>query len=237
MLKNNVNGVKTDTALGTYPNTNYWIRMVKTGANISFFEKPSQAAAWNQVGSVTRADLNTGLPLQVGIEQSDYAGGTTQQAQFANFSLTASSMAPLATVPSAPNGLSLTTDVHGDINASWTPGAGSTGSLVMVWTNLTGAMKEAPANGFVYTGNGAYGAGGALPGAGYYVVYSGSGTNVTIVNLAAGTTYGVAVFSCTQSGGAATTAYNHNPVIGNIVTGGYAPGSVVAQASVQTATY
>ena len=233
MLKNNVNGAKADTGPGTIPNSNYWLRMVKTGATINVFEKSSQAAAWTNVSSVTRADFNTGAPLQVGIEHSDFAGGATHQAQYANFSLTATTMGPLAATPSPATGLTLTGNASGNIVASWTQGAGSSGSLVAVWTGPNTAVKEAPANGFAYAGNAGYGLGASLPGLNYYVVYPVQGTNVTITNVAAGTPYNVAVFSYAQAGGAGSTAYNHTPATGRITAPGLAAGSVVAQATVQ----
>ncbi len=80
MLKNNVNGAKTDTALGTYPNTNYWLRIARSGSVFNLYEKGLPTGPWTQVGSVTRADFS-GVPLQVGIEHSDYAGGATRAAQ------------------------------------------------------------------------------------------------------------------------------------------------------------
>jgi Family of unknown function (DUF5695) len=209
MLKNNVNGVKTDTGLGTYPNTNYWLRMTKTGATITLYEKAIQAAPWSMVGTATRADFNTGAPLQVGIEHSDYPGGATRAAQFANFSLTANNLGPLAAAPSPPTGLVLAPNGSGSILASWKPGTGSSGSLVAVWPGAGAACKEAPASGLAYSGNAGYGLGASLAGLNCYVVYAGSGTNVAITNLTNGTTYNVAVFAFAGSG--VSTAYNHTP--------------------------
>ena len=123
MLKNNVNGVKADTVLGApAPNTNYWLRINRVGNVFSLYEKGSAPAAWNNVGTVTRADFS-GLPLQVGIEHSDYAGGATRTAQYANFSLTVSNMGPFSSKPNNPTGLVLATTPDGNIQASWTPSA------------------------------------------------------------------------------------------------------------------
>ncbi len=233
MSKNNVNGAKVDLGRGTYPNANYWLRMAKTGSTITLYEKSTPSAAWTNVASYTRADLNTGAPLQVGIEHSDYAGGATHAAQYANFSLTAANMGPLAATPSPATGLKLAAGADGTISASWTPGTASSGSLVAVWTGANSAVKEAPANGFAYNGNAGYGSGASLPGLNYYVVYSGTGTNVTLTNMIAGTAYHVAVFSYSQNGVSGTTAYNHTPALGHITAAGLAPGSVLAQAAVQ----
>ena len=85
MSKNNVNGVKTDTGLGTYPNTNYWLRIQRVGNVFNLYERVTLGVAWNLVGSVMRADFS-GVPLQVGIEQADFGGGATRTARYEKFS-------------------------------------------------------------------------------------------------------------------------------------------------------
>jgi hypothetical protein len=234
MLKNNVNGVKADTTLGApAPNANYWLRVTRSGNVFTLYEKGTAGGAWTNVGTLTRADFS-GLPLQVGLEQSDYAGGATQTAQFAGFNLTAANMGPFAAAPSPVTGLVLKTNLQGNILASWVPGSGSAGSLVVVWTGTNGGgVQEAPANGYAYTGNAAYGSGSSLPGLNYYAAYSGSGTNVTINNLTPATVYQVAVFSYSQPGGAVGTVYNHTPATGSLATPGLPAGSVEAQAQVE----
>ncbi|HTA31046.1 MAG TPA: hypothetical protein VK731_11210 [Candidatus Cybelea sp.] len=46
MLKNNVNGVKTDTGEGIYLNSNYWLRITRTINEFAFFERGSATSAW-----------------------------------------------------------------------------------------------------------------------------------------------------------------------------------------------
>ncbi len=214
MRKNNVNGVKTDTELGTYPNANYWLRVNRSGSTFTLYEKATQGAAWNSVGTVTRADFS-GVPLQVGIEHSDYGGGATRTAHYANFSVTVSNMGPFAAPPLAATSLVIAGITNTLANLSWTPGAGSDGSLVVMWTGSP-VVKEAPANGFTYNGNAGYGLGDTLPATGYNVVYSGPGSSVTVTNLTAGASYNVAVFAYTGSGSA--TAYTNSPAVGSFTT-------------------
>ena len=128
--------------------------------------------------SVHRGDL-AGQPMQVGIMHATFANQIG--VQFTDFTLIASNVVYAAT-PSPATGLKVSGDVDG-INMSWTPGAGSAGSLVVAWEGTNELVKEAPANGFTYTGDVNYGQGSGLPGAGYYVIYNGSGTNVTMKNL------------------------------------------------------
>jgi hypothetical protein len=205
MLKNNVNGVKTDTGEGIYPNTNYWLRITRAGNKFTVYEKGPATAAWTNVASLTRADF-AGLPLEVGIEQADYAGGSSLPAQFASFSLTVSNQI-VGTVPTADTDLLITTNANGSAILSWSPGNGS-GSVVVIWSG-NAAIQEAPANGTTYTANTSYGSGSSLPATSYYVVYAGPNTNVTVSNLLPGTTYYAGVFSFTGSG--TDTIYSHTP--------------------------
>ena len=198
MSKNNVNGVKTDTGLGTYPNTNYWLRIQRVGNVFNLYERVTLGVAWNLVGSVMRADFS-GVPLQVGIEQADFGGGATRTARYEKFSLTVSNQTASA-APAAATGLSIANVSSSGANLSWSPGAGSIGSVVVMWTNSP-VLKQAPANGFSYSGDARYGLGDTLPAASYYVVYAGSGSSVAVTNLAAGTSYNVAVFDYSAAGG------------------------------------
>ena len=216
MLKNNVNGGKTDTGEGIYPNTNYWLRITRRGNTFAMFEKPNAGAAWIEDTTLTRADFG-GLPLEVGIEQADYAGGTTLPAAFQTFSLTVSNMGPFDPTPAPASGLSSVANANGTATLSWTPGENSSESVVAVWPG-SAAVTQAPADGFAYTGNSAYGSGSALPGAGVFVVYSGSSNSVTVSKLSTGTTYNAAVFSCSGAGTAA--AYNHSAPITAFTTSG-----------------
>jgi Family of unknown function (DUF5695) len=231
MSKNNVNGVKTDTGRGTNPNTNYWLRMTRAGNTFRLHERGTPTEAWTQVGTVTRADF-AGLPLQVGIEHADFGGGATRIARYSNFSLTVTNMGPFATPPSPATGLTLATNGQGNLVASWSPGAGSVGSLVVVWASTNNVVKQSPANGFTYTGNAGYGLGSSLPADSYFVVYAGSGTSVTVSNIPGGTTYNVAVFAYAGSG--SSIAYNHTPATASIALPLVPPHQIWVQLDLET---
>jgi len=218
-LRSEVNGGVDQINPGDYPNTNYWLRMDRVnGTNFLFYQKATKLAGWQAVSfpspvngtKLVRPDL-AGQPLEVGIIHATFNGQLG--VQFTDFSLTMSNSSTVA-APQPPSGLTLTTNVGNGLNVSWSPGAGSAGSLVVVWSGTNSAVKESPANGFTYTANGSYGMGNSLPAAGYYVVYAGAGTNVAVNNLALNTTYQIAVFSYTGSG--ISTSYNHTPAAGSI---------------------
>ena len=218
-LRNEVGGGVAQINPGNYPNSNYWLRMDRVnGTNFLFYEKATKAAAWLPMSfpapvngkKLVRADL-AGQPLQVGIIHATFNGQLG--VQFTDFSLNVSNSSTVS-APLPPSTLTLTTNSENGLDVSWHSGSGSAGSLVVVWPSTNDAVKEMPANGFTYTGNASYGMGSNLPAAGYYVVYSGSGTNVTVNNLALNTTYNVAVFSYAGSG--SSTAYNHAPAAGSV---------------------
>jgi len=234
-LRSEVNGGVTQINPGNYPNSNYWLRMDRVnGTNFLFYEKATKTSTWTPVtfpGPVSgttlrRADLKN-KPLQVGIMHATFAGQIG--VQFTDFSLTASNSAPVAP-PSAPPWLVAVPDpASGTLDVSWAAGAGSAGSVVVVWPATNSLVKEMPANGFNYSGNATYSAGDPLPAAGYYVVYSGTSTNVVVNGLTPNTMYNVAVFS--YSGSGASTSYNHTPAVGSIF---FPPNPILAQLGMQS---
>ncbi|HEV2437594.1 MAG TPA: DUF5695 domain-containing protein [Verrucomicrobiae bacterium] len=233
-LRSEVNGGVAQINPGDYPNTNYWLRIDRVrGTNFLFYQKATKTGAWQLVsfpapvsGTVlTRPDL-AGLPLQVGIIHATFNGQLG--VQFTDFNLTESNVT-FATAPSPATGLTVVTNAGG-LNVTWQPGSGSAGSLVVMWPGTNSPVKEMPANGFTYTGNANYGFGSTLPAANYFVVYNGTGTNVSVANLVPNTTYNVAVFSFSGSG--STTAYSHSPATGSLTL---LPNQVYAQVNVQNA--
>ncbi|MBX2931101.1 MAG: T9SS type A sorting domain-containing protein [Chitinophagaceae bacterium] len=90
-------------------------------------------------------------------------------------------------------------------------GSGGTGRLVLV--KQGSAVDAAPIGGTVYTANASFGNGTQI-GTGNYVVYSNTGTSVTVSNLTPNTVYHVAVFE--YSGSTNTRNFNTEIEAGNI---------------------
>jgi hypothetical protein len=217
-LRNNVNGGVTQINPGDYPNGAYWLRMDRVqGTNFLFYQRTNAASPWEletfpapvSGTTLTRADL-AGLPLQVGLIHATFAGQLG--ISFSNFSLTESNAAYAAT-PSPASNLVMATNANETMTLSWTPGTGSAGSLVAMWTS-TNLVKEIPANGLTYTGNASYGSGGTLPGATYAVVYVGTNSTITVSNVLPGTTCFAGVFSSAGSG--TNTSYIHTPATASL---------------------
>jgi hypothetical protein len=234
-LRNEVNGAVSQINPGDYPNSAYWLRLDRVGNTFRFYQRTNSTDAWKLESfpapvsgtTLTRSDL-AGQPLQVGIIHATFGGQLG--VQFSNFSIMETNMGPFAAEPSPPTGLVAAKNPDGSLGLSWTPGAGSSGSLVVVWTGTNALVKEMPVNGFTYTGNPGYGLGSTLPAAGYFVVYSGAGASVNVTNVVPGTTFYVAVFSYAGSG--SSIAYNHTPPTGSLVV---PANQIYAQASVQGA--
>ena len=232
-LRNEVNGGIAQINPGGYPNSAYWLRMDRVGNSFRFFQRTNSSDSWKIVSfpspvsgtNLVRSDL-AGQPLQVGIIHATYSGQLG--VQFSDFSITATNFGSFGAPPPPVTVLSVATNGSGGLNVAWSPAAGSSGTLVVVWSSTNSVLKEMPVNGFAYAGNASYGAGDPLLAGGYNAVYSGSGTNVAINNLAANTTYNVAVFS--YSGSGVSINYNHTPPIASITI---PPNQVVMQESIQ----
>jgi len=98
---------------------------------------------------------------------------------------------------------------------SWTRG---NGDRVLVVARQDAAVNEDPTNGTGYNANAQFGTGDQI-GNGNYVVYDGTGTNVTVTGLNTATTYHFAIYEYTAS----THCYNKNELTGNATTTGNAP--------------
>ena len=218
-LRSEVNGGVAQINPGDYPNTNYWLRMDRVGGtSFLFYEKSTKAEGWQSLSfpspangnRLVRTDL-AGKSLQVGIMHATFSG--LLGVQFTDFSLSVSNLS-LAPAPLPPSHLTIVTNGSGAPDISWAPGAGSAGSIVVMWPATNSVDQEIPSDGFSYGGNASYGMGSSLPAAGYFVVYAGTATNVTVNNLAINTVYNAAVFS--YSGSGSSTTYNHRPAVGSI---------------------
>ena len=233
-LRNEVNGGVTQINPGGYPNSAYWLRLDRVGNGFRFFQRTNNSDSWKIVSfpspvsgtNLVRSDL-AGQPLQVGIIHATFGGQLG--VQLSDFSITATNFGSFGAPPPPVTVLSVATNGSGGLNVSWVPAAGSSGTLVVVWPSTNSVLKEMPVNGFAYAGNVSYGTGDGLLASGCYIVFSGSGTNVTINSLAANTTYNVAVFSYSGSGG--SISYNRTPPIASVTI---PPNQVVLRESIQT---
>lgn len=220
-LRDEVNGSVTQINPGGYPNSNYWLRMDRVnGTNFLCYQKAVKNDAWQLVtfpspvsGTVLRRPDFAGKPLQVGITHATF-NDALLGVKFTDFSLSVSNNNPVA-APAAPTGLMLASNLVQGLDVSWTPGAGSAGSVVVMWQGTNRVVRQIPPNGFSYVGNATYGQGSMLPANGHRVVYAGSGNHVTVSGLTAGETYNVAVFSYAGAGG--SISYNHTPATASLV--------------------
>lgn len=181
-----------------YPNTNLWLLLERVGNTFNFYEKAALSDPWTlrPEVSVTRADLD-GLPLEVGLMQATFSASTLQF-QFANFSLEGPQV-NLAGEPAPASGLAIAPAGGTALELSWSPNAGSSGSLVVMRADRP--ITRQPSDGITNRAAAIFGAGEDLGGSNF-VVHAGAGTNVIVTNLSGGTLYHVAVYPFSGSGNA-----------------------------------
>jgi hypothetical protein len=75
MLKNEVAGAKRDRGIGTFPNTNYWLRIQRVGNTCSACLRESDGGGRLESGFFNLTRTNFTEQVQVGIEHADYDGG------------------------------------------------------------------------------------------------------------------------------------------------------------------
>jgi hypothetical protein len=109
----------------------------------------------------------------------------------------------------------------GQLVVSWTPGAGSSGSLVVLRSGLPETAE--PVDGVVYNSNPTFGNGDNLgddeTGNGNYAVYAGSSSSVVISNLTPSLTYYATVYSYNGSGSSINYTLA-NPATGSAAVAG-----------------
>jgi hypothetical protein len=222
-LRNEVNGVVTQVNPGGAPNSNYWLRIDRVnGTNFTFYQRATTNDPWALVTfpapvsgtTVRRADF-AGHPLQVGIMHATFNNAIG--VQFSDFSISSADFDNHVPAPSGVTGLSIVPGTNRNADVSWTAGAGSTGTLVALWTG-SDALKQRPANGFNYTGNAVYGSGSQLLATNYFVMYAGGGTNVTLTNLPLAAVCHVAVFA--YDGNGAMRSYSESVAQSSFVVSG-----------------
>ena len=204
-------------------NSTRFYRIVRTGDTFTFYWKTNQLDSWVLItnaalangsgyvpatGSITRGDWH-GQPVQVGIAQAIFSANSPQ-VYLTDFELTGPGVGFLAP-PAAPSNIAVSSpSTAGSVDVSWTPGAGSAGSLVV----LRGALGAtppplivSPINGVTYLSDTNYGDAKAWIAGGEQVVFAGSGNSVKLTGLGgSNNVYNLAVYS--YSGAGPGTAYN-----------------------------
>jgi carbonic anhydrase/acetyltransferase-like protein (isoleucine patch superfamily) len=127
------------------------------------------------------------------------------------------------TQPNPATGLIVAPAAGFRLNLSWNPSATASGYLVVIQPGT--AVTAAPQANQSYNASAILGQGSDL-GGGQYVVYAGSGTNVTVQGLLPYTAYYAAVYAYAGSGNVISYAPS-------AATGGYMPASFVALKAVQ----
>ncbi|HXC99794.1 MAG TPA: hypothetical protein VN048_10660 [Verrucomicrobiae bacterium] len=204
----------TVPGINTNNNINRYLRITRVGNVFSFYTKTNQPDAWTLHGSLTRGDL-AGVPIQVGLADATFGDGTGGGAQpppvtfYTDFELTGTNVVAAPTLPANPTGLASSVTSVTNQTYTWTPGAGSAGSVLVLRQDNPLSLQQKPINGYTYTASNHFGSGDDL-GGGIYVVFAGAGNSVTVSGLSTTNhTYYAAVYS--YSGSGASTVYGAAP--------------------------
>src|SRR5262249_28387723 len=140
------------TNYNTATNETRFLRITRVGNTFSVYDRTNSSDAWSLQQTVTRGDL-TGIPMQVGIHQAEFAGGAAVTTFYPDLELSG----PNVTVPARPADAatlasSAPDSANGRVTLSWTPGSGSAGTLIMLQRNRA-ALTQVPINGFTFSGN------------------------------------------------------------------------------------
>ena len=188
-------GTTTNMPIGGGATTNTYLMLERTGDTFNCYQRGSLSAPWQLMTNVYRPDLH-GLPLQVGIMQACFSGNTPV-AQFDGFSLQTPALIA-ASAPAPASGLMIANGASDKATIAWTPGSGSSGSLVIMRAN--GPITAQPSLGVNYVASPVFGVGDDL-GNNNYAVYAGTGNQVTVTGLTPGVSYSVAVYAYNLAGG------------------------------------
>jgi hypothetical protein len=122
----------------------------------------------------------------------------------ANYNTNTAAGNPISQTTMAPNPGSAPTDLvlssigSNQFTVTWTLGTGSTNTLIVI---RAGANPSGPTDMNSYAANPAFGSGADL-GSGSYVVYTNTGTSVTVTGLTPGQSYNVRAYAFNGTGGA-----------------------------------
>ncbi len=183
----------------------FWLLMVKRGTSFFMYRRVNPTDNWTAVPVATQTlAATTNAFMQIGLQASTFDSGTAfRSVSFSHFMLDATNIAQTGTPPSPASTPLFVNNPDGSLTLTWTNGTGSAGSMVVL--RAARLVNVKPKFGTTYTANSIYGQGSDL-GSGNFVVYSGTGTSVTVTGLIPGTTYYAAVFSF--AGSDVTTSYN-----------------------------
>ncbi len=196
----NLYGTTTDT------NADVFLRINRTGDVFSFYDSMNYGGPWTLEYVITNTDVH-GAAMQVGIEEGSFTANAPT-ITFTDFGVVPTNT--YTPPPGDPSNLIVSDySTNGSVNVSWTPGAGSDGSIVVLTENIP--MTQSPYYGFSYVGNTNVGSVVNM-GGNQQVVYAGSGTNVTISGLYGNNdVYNLAVYSYTTNNGTTPITYDSTP--------------------------
>jgi len=168
------------TNYNTETNDNRQFRITRVGDLFSLYDRTNDADAWVLEATNNRTDLD-GIPMQVGIADSAFFS-SQYTTYYTNFVLSGPNVGTAGAPPANATGLSAAVTSSSQVTFSWTPGAGSAGSILVIRKNSSLVTADKPINGYTYNANTNFPGGDNL-GGNISVVYAGSGSSAVITGL------------------------------------------------------
>lgn len=198
-------------ASGT-PNTDLGMQWAAADEGSTFTRTSASISHYNS--GTTSIDVASGGGASSGSNPYTLSTSATNFNVYGDFGVT-NGIIIMASEPTVQCSSASVTAGTTTMNVSWTAGNG-TNSLVVV--RQANAVNGSPVDGTTYADGSGVFASGTQIGTGNYVVYKGTGNNVTVTGLTSGVTYYVAVYSF--NGNAASENYlTTSPATANGTTG------------------
>ncbi len=166
-----------------------------TGEGTHFVRTSASVAHYNT--GTSSVDVSSPAGAASGTDPYTLTSGATAFTIFGDFGLIPGVIVP-AVEPTVQVSAVSVTPANTTMSINWTPGDG-TNSIVLI--KQATVVNGSPVDGISYTDGGAVFGSGSQIGTGNYVVYTGTGSSVTVTGLTTGTTYYVAVFSFNGNNG------------------------------------
>jgi|GEM_PF-2267992 len=151
--------------------------------------------------------LSAGITYHFAIYEYNGSGATTIYQTVA--ALTSSQVAAYTAPTTQTSNFNVSGSSDTSITLSWSAGDGSSRIVI---ARASSTINSLPSNLSSYTGNTAFGSGSEI-GSNNYVVYSGSGTSVTVTGLLSNKKYYFTVLEYNGSGGLEQYLLSSNPII------------------------
>lgn len=192
-----------------------FLKLERQTNTFNFYQKAHALDPWTLIHTEERPDLD-GVPLQVGLVDQIFTTGLGVT-EFDNLVITGSTINNPSAPAGGPSGLTVNSLQAGQVTATWTPAAGSAGSVVIAHFGTPVTRQPADGADYLATANADLSLGFDIGGSNV-VIYTGTGNSVVASNFPP-YLFGISVYAHSSVGG--TNFYNIlSPASGTVTVAG-----------------